>query len=122
MLFFLVKTWQLQHTVTYCIETLGALKLLQEKGKDYSIEVIDLRTLKPLDKETIVSSVKKTGRLLAISEAVETLSINSEIITIVNEECFDDLVAKPRRLNTADVTVPLPRFRKTILLQQRTHC
>ncbi|WP_429996317.1 transketolase C-terminal domain-containing protein, partial [Mycoplasmopsis bovis] len=41
-------------------ETLGALKLLQEKGKDYSIEVIDLRTLKPLDKETIVSSVKKT--------------------------------------------------------------
>nr|WP_318030828.1 transketolase C-terminal domain-containing protein [Mycoplasmopsis bovis] len=117
-----MKTWQLQHTVTYCIETLGALKLLQEKGKDYSIEVIDLRTLKPLDKETIVSSVKKTGRLLAISEAVETLSINSEIITIVNEECFDDLVAKPRRLNTADVTVPLPRFRKTILLQQRTHC
>ncbi|TKA58822.1 Pyruvate dehydrogenase E1 component, beta subunit [Mycoplasmopsis bovis 8790] len=93
-------------------ETLGALKLLQEKGKDYSIEVIDLRTLKPLDKETIVSSVKKTGRLLAISEAVETLSINSEIITIVNEECFDDLVAKPRRLNTADVTIPLPVLEK----------
>ncbi|WP_029513234.1 alpha-ketoacid dehydrogenase subunit beta [Mycoplasmopsis primatum] len=89
-------------------ETLAAIKLLQEKGKNYSIEVVDLRTLKPMDTETIVKSVKKTGRVLAVSESVQTLSITSEIITRVNEHCFDDLVAQPRRLNGPDVTVPLP--------------
>ncbi|MBZ4195252.1 alpha-ketoacid dehydrogenase subunit beta [Mycoplasma tauri] len=89
-------------------ETIAALKDLNAKGKEYSIEVIDLRTIKPLDTETIVNSVKKTGRLLVVSEAVQTLSIATEIITRVNEHAFDDLLAAPRRLNAPDVTVPLP--------------
>ncbi|QSF13741.1 alpha-ketoacid dehydrogenase subunit beta [Mycoplasma sp. Mirounga ES2805-ORL] len=89
-------------------ETLAALKKLREQGKDYSVEVIDLRTIKPLDTKTIIESVKKTGRLLAVSEAVTYGSINTEVIARVNEEAFDDLLAAPRRLNGPDITIPLP--------------
>ncbi|WP_029905738.1 alpha-ketoacid dehydrogenase subunit beta [Mycoplasmopsis opalescens] len=89
-------------------ETIAALKALKEEGKEYSIEVIDLRSLKPLDTETIVKSVNKTGRLLVVSEAVKSGSIAAEIIARVNEKCFDSLVAAPVRLNGADVTIPLP--------------
>ncbi|QBF34342.1 alpha-ketoacid dehydrogenase subunit beta [Mycoplasmopsis phocirhinis] len=89
-------------------ETTAALKLLREEGKEYSVEVIDLRSLKPLDTKTVVESVKKTGRLLVVSESVQSGSITAEIITRVNEEAFDNLVAAPVRLNAPDVTVPLP--------------
>lgn len=89
-------------------EAVAALKLLQEEGKDYSIEVIDLRTLKPMDTETIIKSVKKTGRVLVVTEAVQSGSVANEVITRVNEKAFDDLLAAPRRLAAPDVTVPLP--------------
>ncbi|QJR44222.1 alpha-ketoacid dehydrogenase subunit beta [Mycoplasma miroungirhinis] len=91
-------------------ETLKALKALGEEGFEGSVEVIDLQTLKPLDTETIVNSVKKTGKVLVVTEAVSTLSIASEVITRVNEHCFDDLQAAPVRLAAPDVTVPLPNL------------
>ncbi|MBU4689563.1 alpha-ketoacid dehydrogenase subunit beta [Mycoplasma zalophidermidis] len=89
-------------------ETFAAIKQLAAEGKDYSIEVVDLRTLKPLDTETVVNSVKKTGRLLAISESVQSGSITAEVIARVNEKAFDDLKVAPVRLNGPDVTMPLP--------------
>ncbi|MCS4536631.1 MULTISPECIES: alpha-ketoacid dehydrogenase subunit beta [unclassified Mycoplasma] len=89
-------------------ETTAALQLLREEGKDYSIEVIDLRTLKPLDTKTVIDSVKKTGRVLVVSESVQSGSITAEVITRVNEHAFDNLLAAPVRLNGADVTIPLP--------------
>lgn len=99
-------------------ETMGALKLLAEEGKEYSIEVIDLRTLKPMDTATIVESVKKTGRLLAISESVQSGSLTAEIITRVNEKAFDYLKDVPVRLNGADVTIPLPSLESKFIVDK----
>ncbi|QJG66865.1 alpha-ketoacid dehydrogenase subunit beta [Mycoplasma phocoenae] len=89
-------------------ETTKALKELYESGFEGSVEIIDLRTLKPMDTETIVNSVKKTGKLLVVSEAVRTLSIASEVVARVNEKAFDYLKAAPVRLTGPDVTIPLP--------------
>lgn len=99
-------------------ETINALKSLAEEGKDYSIEVIDLRTIKPIDTETIIKSVKKTGRLLVVSEAVQSGSVAAEVITRVNEKAFDHLVAAPVRLNAPDVTVPLPALESKFMVNK----
>ena len=84
-------------------------KALPNLGKDVSIELIDLRTIAPMDSDTVVESVKKTGRLLVISEQVKTLSIASELISRVNEEAFLYLEAPPARLGGYDITIPLPK-------------
>lgn len=84
-------------------------KALPNLGKDVSIELIDLRTIAPMDSDTVIESVKKTGRLLVISEQVKTLSIASELISRVNEEAFLYLEAPPARLGGYDITIPLPK-------------
>ena len=84
-------------------------KALVNFKTDQSIELIDLRTIAPMDSETIINSVKKTGRLLVISEQVQTLNIASELMARVNEEAFEYLEAPPQRLNGFDITVPLPK-------------
>nr|WP_081461536.1 alpha-ketoacid dehydrogenase subunit beta [Mycoplasmopsis columbina] len=89
-------------------ESIAALKVLEERGKDYSVEVVDLRTLKPMDTETIIKSVKKTGRVLVVTEAVQSGSVANEVLARVNEHAFDDLLTAPRRLTGPDVTIPLP--------------
>lgn len=99
-------------------ETIAALKDLDAKGKDYSVEVVDLRTIKPLDTETIVKSVNKTGRLLVVSEAVQSHSVTAEVITRVTENCFDNLVAQPQRLNGPDVTIPLPALESLFMVDK----
>ncbi len=99
-------------------ETAAAPKLLQEEGKNYSVEIIDLRTLKPIDTETIIKSVKKTGRVLAVSESVQSGSVTAEIITRVNEHCFDDLLAAPVRLNGPDITIPLPALESVFMVDK----
>ncbi|VEU78299.1 alpha-ketoacid dehydrogenase subunit beta [Mycoplasmopsis columbinasalis] len=99
-------------------ETLAALKLLEEQGKEYSVEVIDLRTLKPLDTKTIVDSVKKTGRVLVVTEAVQSGSIAGEVLARVNEHCFDDLLSAPRRLTAPDVTIPLPALEPLFMVDK----
>ena len=72
-----------------------------------SVEVIDLRSLKPLDVETIVASVKKTGRLVGVTEAYRTGSFLGELFAVVNEEAFDYLDAPMVRVAAADVPVPM---------------
>src|SRR5580698_9876215 len=70
-------------------------------------EVIDLRCLRPIDKDAIVSSVKKTGRLLAVYEGVKTLGIGAEISAIVAEsEAFDYLDAPILRLGGVEAPIP----------------
>ena len=71
------------------------------------MEVIDPRTLKPLDLTTIVTSVKKTGRLVGVTEAYKTGSFISELFTLVNEAAFDYLDAPMVRVAAADVPVPM---------------
>ena len=84
-----------------------ALKAAQEvEKKGIQVEVIDPRTLSPLDKGTILASVKKTGKLLVVHQACKTGGFGGEIAAIVAEEGFDSLVSPIRRLGAYDVPVP----------------
>jgi acetoin:2,6-dichlorophenolindophenol oxidoreductase subunit beta len=71
-----------------------------------SAEVIDLRTIVPWDKEAILKSVRKTGRLVIVDEAHKTGSVASEISATVAEEAFDSLKAPIRRVCSLDVPIP----------------
>lgn len=84
-----------------------ALKLLEKENID--AEIIDLRTIAPMDSKTVIESVKKTGRLIVVQEAVKTLGVASELISRANEEAFLYLEAPPVRVTGHDITVPLPK-------------
>ena len=88
-------------------DTLKAVEKANEKG--IHPEVIDLRTISPIDQETVIKSVKKTGRILVVQEAVKSFGVASEIITFVNEKAFMHLEAPPARVTAPDIIVPLPR-------------
>jgi 2-oxoisovalerate dehydrogenase E1 component len=75
-------------------------------GSGISVEVIDLRSIAPLDIDTIVESVHKTGRLLIVDEDFPVASIGAEISAQVTERAFDDLDAPIRRLNGVHTPVP----------------
>lgn len=79
------------------------------KDDNLSVELIDLRTIQPFDLDTIVTSVKKTGKLLVVHEAVKSFGPAAEIIQAVSEKAFYHLEAAPTRLTAPDITVPLPR-------------
>lgn len=83
---------------------LAAAKSLDAKG--ISAEVVDPRTVKPLDTETILASVRKTGRFLAVDPAHRTGSLASEIVATVSEKAFSALRAAPIRLCTPDTHIP----------------
>jgi len=83
---------------------LAAAEKLQAKG--VSVEVIDPRTLVPLDKETILKSVKKTGRLAIISEEPITGSAAGEIAAVVSSEGFNFLKAPIKRICAPDTPIP----------------
>lgn len=88
-----------------CVGTaLAAAELLAAQGIE--AEVIDLRTIRPLDVETIVTSVRKTNRLVTVEEAWPTCSIGSEISALMMEHAFDDLDAPVVRVNGLDVPMP----------------
>ncbi len=84
---------------------LEAAEALAKEG--ISVEVIDPRTLKPLDLDTIVQSVKKTGRIVGVTEAYKTGSFVSELLTLINEVAFDWLDAPMARVTALDVPVPM---------------
>lgn len=88
-------------------EVKKAIKRLEEDG--ISVELIDLRTIAPIDKETIINSVQKTGRFVVVHEAVKSFSVSSELIALVNEEAFLYLEAPPTRITGFDIIVPLPK-------------
>jgi 2-oxoisovalerate dehydrogenase E1 component len=94
--------------VTYSrmvLRALEAAELLAQEGID--VEVIDLRCLKPLDLETVIESVKKTGHFVGLTEGYHTNSFISELMALVNEHAFDWLDAPMVRV--ASVDVPIPR-------------
>jgi len=78
-----------------------------EKMNDISVELIDLRTVSPLDTETIINSVKKTGKCVIVHEAQRTLGLASEIIARINEKALYSLEAPIERVTGYDVIVPL---------------
>lgn len=82
-------------------------------------EVIDLRTIRPLDRQTIIDSVKKTSRLVSVYEAVKTLGIGAEIsATIAESDAFDFLDAPILRLGGAETPIPYnPELEKAVVPQ-----
>ena len=83
---------------------LATANKLQKEG--VSIEVVDLRTLKPLDKETIFNSVKKTGRVVLLQEACKMCGMAAEISASISEEAFEFLKAPIKRVTAIDTPVP----------------
>ena len=98
-------------------KSLEAAAQLMSEGID--VEVIDLRTIRPIDRETVIESVKKTTRLLCVYEAVKTLGIGAEISAMVAEsEAFDYLDAPIMRLGGAESPIPYnPELEKAAVPQ-----
>ena len=93
--------------VSYSIGVGVALDAATELAKDgIEAEVVDLRTLRPLDRATVLASLKKTNRLVVVEEGWPTCSIASEVAAFVMEEGFDDLDAPVLRVTNADVPLP----------------
>ena len=85
-------------------ESLAAATELSVDG--YELEVVDLRTVKPLDTDTVLASVARTGRLLCVSEEWPWGGVNAEVIARVTTDGFGLLDAPPLRLNAKDTPVP----------------
>ena len=85
-------------------EVFKASEKLKEENID--LEIIDLRTIRPLDIETIIKSVKKTNRLLIVEEAWPFGNVSTEISHQIQNKCFDYLDAPIEKLNTADTPAP----------------
>jgi pyruvate dehydrogenase E1 component beta subunit len=93
--------------VSWSIGMTYALKAADELAKEnISAEVIDLRTLKPMDTETIIESVKKTGRLVTVEEGWRQSGVGAEIAARMMEEAFDYLDAPVTRVTGEDVPMP----------------
>lgn len=83
--------------------------MIMAKEKGISVELIDLRTIYPIDRETIAASIKKTGRVLSVTEGPTSFGAGAELITIAVEEAFLSLEAPPTRLAGFDTIPPLPK-------------
>ena len=94
--------------VSHSFATVRALrvaeKLAAEKG--VSIEVIDLRSLRPLDVETVAASVAKTNRALCVEEGWPSYGVSAELAARIQHACFDDLDAPVERVGMAEVPLP----------------
>lgn len=98
-------------------KALDAAAALEAEGID--IEVVDLRTIRPMDKQTVIDSVKKTSRLMCVYEAVKTLGIGAEVSAMIAEsEAFDYLDAPIVRLGGAETPIPYnPELEKAVVPQ-----
>jgi pyruvate dehydrogenase E1 component beta subunit len=94
-----VVTWSKMLGVAF--KAAGALS-----SEGIEVEIVDLRTLLPLDKETVVKSVQKTGRLVVLHEATRTGGFGGEIAALAAEEAFGSLKAPVKRLAAPDIPVP----------------
>ncbi len=106
--------------VTYSImlhKSLEAAKFLKNEF-DLDIEVIDLQSLRPIDSETIINSLKKTNRIITVEESWPFASIGSEIVNIVQKNAFDYLDAPIIKVNSADVPMPYSSELEKLYLPQ----
>jgi pyruvate/2-oxoglutarate/acetoin dehydrogenase E1 component len=93
-----------------------ALEAADALGED--IEVLDLRSLAPLDTEAILRSARKTGKVLVAHEATRSCGVGAEVAAIVTEDAFESLDAPVRRLTTPDVPIPFsPPLEQAVLPQ-----
>ena len=96
------------------MEARQARAVLAAEGK--SVELIDLRTIFPFDVRTVVDSVRKTGRFLAVHEGPQSFGVASELVATVLEQAFDVLEAPPARLTGPDSIYPMPRGERHYLM------
>ncbi|WP_027141961.1 alpha-ketoacid dehydrogenase subunit beta [Mesorhizobium sp. WSM3626] len=98
-------------------KALDAAATLEAEGID--VEVVDLRTIRPMDKQTVIDSVKKTSRLMCVYEAVKTLGIGAEVSAMIAEsDAFDYLDAPIVRLGGAETPIPYnPELEKATVPQ-----
>lgn len=89
------------HMTLKCLE---AAELLEREG--ISVEVVDLRTLKPLDTKTILASARKTGRVIVVHEACRRGGIGGDIAAMIMEEAYDDLDGPVARICGKDTSIP----------------
>ncbi len=97
-------------------EALPAVAALQEQG--ISAELIDLRSIAPWDRETVLASVRKTGRALTVHEAVTPFGAGAEISSVIHETLFDILKAPVKRLGGAFCPVPFSKPLETAFAPQ----
>src|SRR5262245_20567016 len=94
-----VVTWgKMLHTVLKAADELATAGI--------EIEILDLRSIRPLDREAVLSSVRRTHRLLVVQEGWPFAGVAAEIITLVVREAFDELDAPPERITNLDVPMP----------------
>lgn len=106
--------------VTYSRMVYVCLEAAETLARDYGIsaEVVDLRTLKPLDQETLLKSIKKTKHVLTVTEGYKTGGVGSEIMALVNDLAFDYLDGPMARLAGADVPVPCAKVLEELAVPQ----
>ncbi len=106
--------------VTYSIMLHKSLEAAEILKKEFNIEVevIDLQSLRPIDSETIINSVKKTNRLVTVEESWPFASVGSEVVNIVQENAFDYLDAPIIKVNSADVPMPYSSQLEKLYLPQ----
>lgn len=98
------------------IKALEAAKELEKHG--ISAEVIDLRTIRPLDQGTIISSVRKTHRAIVIEESWPAYGVASEIMALISDNAFDELDAPVKRMSAVDVPLPYAKNLEDMALPQ----
>ncbi len=92
-------------TISYSVQiSIEAAEILESNGID--VEIIDLRTVKPLDAELVVESVNKTGRAVVVDGGWKSFGVSAEIAALIYEQCFDGLYAPVGRIALPDVPAP----------------
>ena len=105
--------------VAYARMTILALQAAEELAKSgISCEVVDLRSLAPLDEETILASVRKTGRAVVVEECWRTCGLGGEIASRIHERCFDILKSPVKRVSGLDVPMPYSRKIEKLCIPQ----
>ncbi|MFD1776047.1 alpha-ketoacid dehydrogenase subunit beta [Paenibacillus rhizophilus] len=103
--------------ITYGKQVHDSLKAAAALAKDgIEVEVIDLRSLYPLDKETIFKSVAKTHRALVVTEEVKRGGYGGELSALISEQCFDELDAPVVRIGALDSPVPYSQILESLVL------
>jgi pyruvate dehydrogenase E1 component beta subunit len=103
--------------ITYGAMVQVALKAAAqaEEKTGATIEVIDLRTIAPMDEETVAASVNKTGRAVVVHEATRTGGVGAEIIAVINEHCLYSLLKPVERVTCPDMPFPVPKLEDYII-------
>jgi pyruvate dehydrogenase E1 component beta subunit len=92
-----------------------AVEQIEQEDSNISIEVIDLRTIAPLDEAAIAASVNKTGRAVVVHEATRSGGIGAEVIAVINERCLYSLLKPVARVTSPDTPFPVPAIEDAVM-------